>query len=46
MQRVFKIVLYPMHIVKNKFDDSDGNRVALYAKASKKLYDKELEVLE
>ena len=31
---------------RTRVEDSDGNRVALYAKTPEKLYDKELEALE
>ena len=38
--------LTALNIIGTRVEDSDGNRVALYAKTPEKLYDKELEALE
>ena len=37
---------YGIEYYRTRVEDSDGNRVALYAKTPEKLYDKELEALE
>lgn len=40
------VVLNGIEYYRTRVEDSDGNRVALYAKMPEKLYDKELEALE
>ena len=40
------VVLNGIEYYRTRVEDSDGNRVALYAKTPEKLYDKELEALE
>ena len=40
------VVLNGIEYYRTRIEDSDGNRVALYAKTPEKLYDKELEALE
>ena len=43
---VCTVVLNGIEYYRTRVEDSDGNRVALYAKTPEKLYDKELEALE
>ena len=38
------VVLNGIEYYRTRVEDSDGNRVALYAKTPEKLYDKELEL--
>ena len=40
------VVLNGIEYYRTRIEDSDGKRVALYAKTPEKLYDKELEALE